>query len=240
MNDNNDVVKESVEPTTQEPSTSSESQSVNNSNEEASTSTSEVVKTQEGESVEELTSQALGEVKAEKSESRVQQLANRAKAAELELQQLRQMQEAQQYNEYGQVATQDPYRDALMVHELKLRRMEENLQFENAARQFPDLLDRNHPDYNPVFDDLVYNTFKNEQVSPIQAAQKVAQIKKMLESKVAIKREQNEAQKVVNSGQVQARSNATYEDTAYNAVKNQFKKSGSVKDLAKMFEIQGR
>jgi len=217
-------------------SQTAESETTTDTVSEATETSSEDVNTPEAEDTGDLGKQALSDVKAQKSINRVQELANRAKNAEAELQRLKQMQQYQ----YAQMAQQrsqgnvaDPVlQEQILLQEQRLRRMEESQAFSEAERSFPEL-DRTSPQYNKDFDDLVYNTYRAEGISPKQAAGKVAKLLKIGQSKAASQLEANNLKKVAASSTSAQRSKQEY-DEGYNEARNKLRKSGKLDDLVKI------
>lgn len=195
---------------------------------------SEDVKTPVEEESEDLEKQALGEVKAPKSVNRVQELANRARMAEQELERLKQMQQYQ----YAQMVQQqqsngvaDPVlQQQILLQEQRLRRMEEQQSFAEAERLFPEL-DRNSPSYNKDFDDLVFNTYRAEGIAPKEAAAKVRKLLKIGASKAVTQLEEQQVKKAAASTQAQTRSAQQYDDSAAKAARERLRRSGKLDDL---------
>lgn len=234
MQDTNNVVNEQVESTTSETSTISDSQTTNESMQDSSLSSSEDVNTQDDGSNGELESEALGQVKTDKGINRVQELANRAKAAENELAQLRQIQESSQQT-YQQNAYQEPnpLLNSVVMQEIKLRNLENKLQFQEAESMFPQLNKRSS-EYNIDFDNQVWNTVQQEGVSPVEAAKRVARLEKAIESRIAARMQKNESQKIVNStGSVQ-RSNLNSGNDLYEARQREYNKNPTIQNLEKL------
>lgn len=214
-------------------SQTAESETTIDTESEATDTSSEDVNTPEADDTGDLGKQALNEVKAPKSVNRVQELANRAKNAEAELQRLKQMQQYQyaqlaQQRQQGNVA--DPVlQEQILLQEQRLRRMEEQYAFAEAERAFPEL-DRTSPQYNKDFDDLVYNTYRAEGISPKVAAGKVAKLLKIGQSKAASQLEANNLKKVAASSGAQTRSKQEY-DEGYKEARGRLRKSGKLDDL---------
>lgn len=197
---------------------------------EPTESTTEVVQNTGEESTDGVVEQAMQEVKAPQSINRVQELANRAKVAEAELQKLKEM---QSYSRPQPTQNYDPYAQAIIMQEQKLARMEESYLFSEAERSFPEL-DRNSEKYNKDFDDMVYNTYRAEGITPKEAASKVMKLIKLGQSKAEASLTESNAQKATISTGPQRRSNLSNDDSGIKQAQDSFRKSGKVEDLERL------
>lgn len=238
MQDTNNVVNEQVEGTTSETSTTSDSQTADGTSQESASSSSEDVNTQTGEGEVDLEKQALGQVKTDKAANRVQELANRAKAAEAELMQLKQIQQQSQM-QYPQNAYQElnPLLSNVVMQEIKLRSLESKMQFQEAEKAYPEL-DKSSPEYSIDFDDAVYNAVQQEGLSPMEAARKVSRLTKVIESKVAARMQRSEAQKVINSTGGAQRSNLNAGNDLYTVRLREYTKNPTTSNLEKLLSAK--
>lgn len=240
MQDTNNVVNEQVEGTTSETSTISDSQTADVVSQDSASSSSEDVNTQVEDGQTDLEKQALEQVKTEKSANHVQELANRAKAAETELAQLRQIQQQSQMQ-----YQQDPYQDAnpllnnVVIQEIKLRNIESKMQFQEAEKAFPEL-DKSSAEYSIDFDDAVFNTVQQEGLSPMEAARKISRLTKAIESKVTAKMQRNEAQKIVNSTGGAQRSNLSTGNDIYAVRLKDYQNNPTTSNLEKLLSAKGK
>ena len=244
MNNANDVVNGSDETTSQVDSTTTETQTTSDSGSESAQSTSEVVKTQAEDGSDGLVSEAQGQVKSEKGLNRVQELANARNAersarekAEAEAQQLRPMLAQQAQQPVDQGAGYDPYMATMYQQEIRVRGLENQIQFKEAERILP-YIDKSSPLYNIEVDNMVYNTVNNEKVSAVEAAKRVQQVIKFAQSLKQAQNANAEAQKMSASTLPPQRSAAISEDTEANQRYSDFKKTGTLRDLQKLLEAK--
>jgi len=193
--------------------------------------TTEVVQNTTEEGTDGLVEQAMQTVKSPQGVNRVQELANRAKSAEAELQKMKEMQSYSRPNQQNQ--NYDPYSQAILMQEQRLARMEESYLFSEAERSFPEL-DRNSERYNKDFDDAVFNTYRAEGITPKEAAAKVMRLIKLGQSKAEASLAESNAQKATISTGPQKRTNVAYEDTNAKQARESFKKTGRTEDLEKL------
>lgn len=253
---NNDIVSSESETTDSEASQPSEVE-VNESvsaEESIDTQTAEEAVTTETDSssedvntpaegeTDELVKQAEDEVQSEQGRSRVQQLANRAKAAEAELQKLQQAEQIKQ--QAAQQGNNDVVAQASQfIESERIAHLERKLEFQEAERRHPEV-DKSSESYDKSIDDAAYDIYRGKRVSGeyISFSDAVADVKKLLqrtETKAVARAEQRISEKQTNSEKPQQRTVLRDDSSSLvEAKEQQFRKSRSVDDLADFLHAQ--
>lgn len=259
-----DAVNETVETTTETASQTVEAESQVAPDESAQTSTeeageavaspSEGVNTPTDKAGNDVVDAARAEVNSEKSQNRVQELANRLKQAEAENARLKEIETAIRQ---GKVPNQEGGLDDLNeVQQLKYevaimnrwrQQQEERSLWSEAAKLYPEL-DDSSDQHDVTFDDLVYYTYegakaKDPTFTPAKAAQLVRQQRRLAESRgVAQAESTREAKESGSMGPARRTQVATAEASdiakASESARQRLSQSGDVEDLAAVLSLR--
>lgn len=233
-----DAVQEGTEQTVPETSQVSEDQSTNDELESEDSSSSEDVNTQSEDDGEELVDQAKNEVKSDRGQNRVQELANQNRSLRQELEEIQRKQSEQyQYQQgYGQQPTRDDYLAAQVASQgVQLQRTQEEMLWREAVSRVPEL-DQENDGYSPDFENLVYSNYlvrrnKGEDISPVQVAREVKAQVESFAKKEASKREQSKEVKRSVAPTGDQRTPSLEETSAQRSQQDKFKQSGNWQDL---------